>query len=210
MTMNQARRIFATLALLFSSTAMAGPDELHHAIAQANWNNALYQYQNTPVGQNIPLLKSLSENNVVMAQWFLADALARTGNPQEATKWLYTASLGTRMDSKICRTRAAETIEFRFIHVFSPQFSPLRANDQYRRHGLTQALAFHGARLSKSSHPDWACRMIANESTRKVRTLTTPESRWMDARNSVLKDYREQAGLGKTRSPDLIRIHQVK
>lgn len=207
--MNHARQILACLLLLFSSSAAASTDELHHAIAQAHWGNALYHYQRTPVSQSVPLLKLLAENNVVMAQWFLADALAKTGQPQEATRWLYTASLGTRMDSKVCRASGADTVEYRFVHVFSDQFSPLRANDEYRRHGLTQALAFHSSKLGKSSHADWVCRLLAHESPRRARVLTTAESRWMNSRQAVFKDYREQSGLGQARTPDLIRINPV-
>lgn len=207
--MSYARRALLTAALLFCSSVEASGNDLNHAIAQANWNNAMYYYQNTPLSQSIPVLKGLSENNVVMAQWFLADALAKTGKPEEASKWLYTASLGTRMDSKICRQRDADSVEYRFVHAFSRQFSPLRANDEYRRQGLTHALAFHKPRLGRSAQPDWVCRMVANESTKRTRTLTTPDRRWEDTRTTVFEDYQKQSGLGQTRSPDLIRIHPV-
>lgn len=182
---------------------------LHEAISRANWNDSMYYYRSIPIRDSLPLLRTLSENNVVMAQWFFADALAETGNPQEAAKWLYAASLGTRMDAKICRLRESENVEYRFASAFSKNFAPIRADDEHRRYGLTNALAFHKRRIGKSSHPDWVCRMVQGESRRKTRTMVIVESRWEGMRKGVYDDYEKQSGLANARTPDLIRIHPV-
>lgn len=182
---------------------------LHEAISQASWNNSMYYYRSTPIQESLPFLRTLAENNVVMAQWFLADALAEIGNPQEAAKWLYTASLGTRMDARICRLRASENVEYRFATAFSKNFDPIRADDEHRRYGLVNALAFHKQRTEKSSHPDWVCRMVQGESNRKTRTMVMAEKSWENTRKGVFDDYERQSGLANMRSPDLIRIHPV-
>jgi len=202
-----------TLSGLLAVTAHAQTTgSLSAAIIDANWNNANWIYSNSSVESNVAVLTPLAQNNVVMAQWFLADALARQGKDSEAAVWLYSASLATRMDGALCRQKQTETIEYRFLQMFAPQFARLRANETYRRNALTSAIRYHGTRLQASNQPDWVCRLVAHETARPGRALRNSMARnqvWMDTRKRVFEEYKKQTGLDFSRSPDLIKINPV-
>lgn len=196
--------------------AQAQTPTLTTAIMDANWNNANWLYAQAPVEQNIAVLTPLAKNNVIMAQWFLADALAQQGKDAEASVWLYSASLATRMDASLCRQKEAQSIEYRFLQTFAPQFARLRANQQNRTQALRSAIRFHGAHLQNSNQPDWVCRLVSHEVTRpaakKPRPVRIPlvkQESWLGNRTRVYDEYKMQTGLDFSRTPDAIPITPV-
>ncbi len=212
-------RFFCGALLMLAMNAGSGAAHaqshptLSTAIMDANWNDSNWFYQNSSIDQNIATLTPLAQNNVVMAQWFLADALARQGRDAEATVWLYSASLATRMDSALCRQKDAETIEYRFLHTFANQFSRLRANEVNRSNALNSAIRFHSTRLQASNQSDWVCRLVVHETKRapskKPRPIKIPVAKsetWMETRQRVFEEYKKQTGMDFSKTPDLIPI----
>lgn len=204
-------------ALAGGAAAQAQTPNLTTAIMDANWNDSNWLYTHAPVDQNVAVLTPLAKNNVIMAQWFLADALAQQGKDAEASVWLYSASLATRMDASLCRQKEAQSIEYRFLQTFAPQFARLRANQQNRTQALRSAIRFHGAHLQNSNQPDWVCRLIAHEIKRpagkKPRAIRIPLAKqevWLDNRTRVYDEYKKQTGLDFSRTPDAIPITPVE
>lgn len=177
------------------------------AIQDADWQAAMASYQATPAPQAIAALRAMAEGNVVMAQWFLADALAATGKGEEAARWLYSASLGTRMDASVCRIKEAQLVEYRFIRAFSRHFDPVRANPRWRRTGLEAAVAFHRSRMDRSAGSQWVCQLVAREIHKVPRNPLRPEKQWAKARERVMEDYQRETGMDFSRTPDLFRIN---
>ena len=182
------------------------PEDLRRSIDQASWHESNIVYRSIPVQQSTPILQSLAEKNQVMAQWFLADALARQGRYEDATFWLYTASLGTRMDSRICFHDNAPNVEGRFIHQFSARYERLRTNDGWRRQGLERAVAFHRNRLEGSHFTPWVCRLLQQEFGSALTNPWHSESYWLSMREKAFKDYQHQTGLDFSRTPDLYQM----
>lgn len=212
-------RGFLLMALAFAGAAQAHAQTptLTTAILDANWNDSNWLYASATPEQNVAVLTPLAQNNVIMAQWFLADSLARQGRDAEATVWLYSASMATRMDASLCRQKEAQSIEYRFLQGFSPQFARLRANQTNRTQALRSAVRFHGERLANSNQSDWVCRLVAHETkrpaTRKPRAyklaIARPES-WLDYRTKVFEEYKKQTGLDFSKSPDAILISPIR
>ena len=194
----------------FVAPAQADPARLKQAIETANWQEAMANYQATPLAQSIPLLRGMAERNVVMAQWFLADAMAIAGKGEEAARWLYSASLGTRMDAELCRMDEAKVVEYRFIRAFSARFQAVRANPAWRRSGLRAAVAFHRDRLQHSAHSEWVCQMVAREAQKVPRKPLKPQKQWEDARARVMEEYQHETGMDFSRSPDLFKINPAR
>ena len=113
--------------------------DLQRSLVQAHWFPAHQAYQATPFQVSIPVLRQMANDNYVIAQWFLADALAHQGQDEEATAWLYTASLGTRMDASLCKMRTSQHVEYRFLDVFRPQFDRIRKHEKNRYNALQKA-----------------------------------------------------------------------
>lgn len=196
--------------------AQAQAPTLTSAIMDANWNDSNWLYSNASPDYNIAVLTPLAQNNVIMAQWFLADALARQGRDLEATTWLYSASLATRMDASICRQKEASTIEYRFLQTFSPQFARLRAHEKNRTQALRSAIRFHGERLQSSNQPAWVCRLVTLEVKRPpskkpriIKIALAKQDSWVELRTRVFDEYKKQTGLDFTRSPDALLITPV-
>lgn len=215
--MNQTSLLKTIAALLLAGgLALATPapaqtaSELQRSLDQGHWFQAHHSYQSTPFQVSIPVLRQMANNNHVMAQWFLADALAHQGQDEEATQWLYTASLGTRMDASLCKMKAATFVEFRFLDTFRPQFDRLRKNDRNRYNALQRAVAFHRSRVAKSASPTWVCSMVAIEAKRPMRNPAFEDRQWEQFRYRALQEYQKQTGLDFSRSPDLFPITPVK
>ena len=186
------------------SSALA--QDIQRSIETANWQESVAAYRATPLQQSTPVLRALSQNNNVMAQWFLADALALQGQHVEATYWLYSASLGTRMDSTLCLQDNANTLEGRFVKQFSRQFDVLRANDRWRRQGLERAVEFHRQRLQGSKSPTWVCQLLQHERPTALRYPWHDTPYWLNLREQAFKSYQSQTGLDFSRTPDLYQM----
>lgn len=192
-----------------SSAGAQTATDLQRSLVQAHWFPAHQAYQATPFQVSIPVLRQMANDNYVIAQWFLADALAHQGQDEEATAWLYTASLGTRMDASLCKMRTSQHVEYRFLDVFRPQFDRIRKHEKNRYNALQKAVAFHRARIDQSTAPDWVCSMVGFEAKRPPKQPTYDRKSWQAARTRVLEDYQKQTGLNFSRSPDLFKITPV-
>lgn len=179
-------------------------------MAQGHWVQAHYSYQSTPFSVSIPVLRQMANDNHVIAQWFLADALAYQEQDEEATIWLYTASLGTRMDASLCKPKASNFVEFRFLEAFRPQFDRLRKNEKNRYNALQRAIAFHRTRVSKSASPTWVCSLVSIEAKRPMKSPVFEEHEWENLRYRTLLDYQKQTGLDFSKSPDLFKFTPAK
>lgn len=202
-------RISILLALVWLSGGAAASDDLARAIVSAHWDAAHRAYARMAPSQSIKALRPLATDNVVMSQWFLADALAQQGAKEEAARWLYTASLGTRLDASICVMRAADLVESRFAHAYDVRFRTLRRDEPRRREALKQAVVFHDQRRQRSKQPDWVCQLVNQEAGKPRGRITVPEQRWPAQRERALQEYRRQTGLDFSRSPDLIPIRSA-
>lgn len=189
--------------------AQVGPD-LQRAVLSSNWNQINQAYRTTPTQTSIPVLRKMANENYVIAQWLLADALALQGQDAEATTWLYMASLGTRMDASLCRNKNSTLIEYRFLDAFRPQFDRIRVHPQNRYNALMQSVAFHKGRLRQSADPTWVCSMVAQETKRPSKNLTVSSEAWPNNRQRILVEYQKQTGLDFSRTPDLFEMTPVK
>jgi hypothetical protein len=201
---------FLLVGIGFGASAGAQTaSDLQRSLIQAHWFPAHQAYQATPFQISIPVLRQMANDNYVIAQWFLADALAHQGQDEEATAWLYTASLGTRMDASLCKMRSSMHVEYRFLDAFRPQFDRIRKHEKNRYNALQKAVAFHRARSGQSAAPDWVCSMVGVEAKRPLRQPAYDRKTWQTARVRVLEDYQKQTGLDFSRSPDLFQITPV-
>lgn len=206
--MNRFGTALATLLSLLAIPAGAHAQDaraLQASLVDSNWAQAHQAYQSTPYQASVPLLREMAAGNHTMAQWFLADALAQLGQDKEATLWLYTASLGTRMDASICKGKRAGLVEYRFLEAFLPRFDRLRANDAHRREALMGALSHHKQHPS-TANPTWVCQMVAHELRRPPSRPFINQTEWATVRQRVMIDYQRQTGLNFSRSPDLIDL----
>lgn len=197
--------IFSFLVLMAGGRTAFGNGgvALEQAILSSDLPKAMKAYAETPLSVSIPVLTSMAQSNVVMAQWFLADALAQTHQDPEATLWLYTASLGTRMDASICRIRGSKGLEYIFVQTFSKEFDRLRENEKLRREALSRAVAFHQRRAIQSAIPNWTCTITSSWLKRPPSNNMLPQADWQSARQKEIRSYQKQTGLDFSKSPDL-------
>lgn len=188
-----------------SAAAQTSP-ALEQAVTSARLEAVQLVYASTAVPLSVATLRPMAQANHVLAQWLLADALAQQHQDREAAHWLYSASLGTRMDAALCRMRDAKTMEFRLLQSSTARFDALRRNEALRRDALSSAIAFHRTRLARSAEPGWVCRLVAAESRRPLKQPLEPVETWQARRAAVLVEYQKQTGLDFSRSPDLFRI----
>lgn len=203
---------FQTVLLFFTcfTPVMAGSNpELEQAIRASQLAETLAAYEQTPLLDRQQTLTPLAHANWPLAQWLLADTLAQS-DPEQATHWLYRASLGTRMDVAVCRLREAKSIEYLLLEAFKHRMAPLRSNDQWRTKAIQDAVLYHSKHTAASAHTPWACEMAAlmaqTNGKRIRRNWVDPADQWERKRREAMEAYKIESRLDFSKAPDLIPI----
>lgn len=215
------KKLFKTTTLLiflltlggFSLTANAQNNlsqlksELHDAIIRTDVARAFNIYPQIPLSEKTPLLQELSNQNIVLAQWFLSDSLIAQGRKREGLNWLYTASLGTRMDMAICKSKDAKFLEGNFLNYFSNAVNQVRYDEVNRRDALNFALLFHSSKKSNSYIPEWACYLTTPTPKAGRRVLYSQnQTTWFNIREKVYLEYQRNAGFDTSKPLELFKI----
>lgn len=175
-------------ALTYSKQEKENVNYLYALMDKGNYDTA-QKFIKTKVLSNtmiIGILSKYANQGNTPAMWMLGDAYNTDKDSDNTAKWIYSALLGTRIDSSLCMNKKAGGIESIYSEAFYSAVQTARAGD------ISSAISF-AIHLQQgipviNRKPQWVCSVVQHEkSTNNDGTINS--NRWGENVKSQINKF---------------------
>lgn len=108
----------------------------------------------------IEVLKGFANAGDTPTMWMLSEQYLSAERFQESANWVYSAFLGTRIDTSLCTNRTATGLERTLVDAYSDVVQKARQDPLLMQSAISFALEKQKSISNEKRDPTWVCKMV--------------------------------------------------